>query len=51
MLDLLAVAFYSHTSRLELTMLPAWIKGLPFLSSVLMASGKAVVAVAATGKL
>uniref|UniRef100_A0A383WHH1 histidine kinase n=1 Tax=Tetradesmus obliquus TaxID=3088 RepID=A0A383WHH1_TETOB len=50
-LDLLAVLFYARSSRLELTLLPAWIKGLPFLSSVLMASGKAVVAQAANGRL
>jgi hypothetical protein len=50
-LDLLAVAFYARSSRLELTLLPAWIKGLPFLSSVLMATGKAVVAEAANGRL
>jgi hypothetical protein len=50
-LDVLAVAFYAGSSRLELTLLPAWIKGLPFLSSVLMATGKAVVAEAANGRL
>jgi hypothetical protein len=50
-LDLLAVAFYAKSSRLELTLLPAWIKGLPFLSSCLMASGKAVLAEAANGRL
>jgi hypothetical protein len=50
-LDVLAVAFYARSSRLELTLLPAWVKGLPFLSSVLMATGKAVVAEAANGRL
>jgi hypothetical protein len=50
-LDLLAVLFYWDTARWEYILYPAYIKGLPFVSSVLMSFGSGVVAVSGVGKL